>query len=420
MSVSRGGKKSSKSGKKETTDRTSTKQWCFTGCKNNHKETTSMVQCHICQIWAHLQCIEEKDDDIIGIWCCQKCRKLPEHMSALCDKIDTLQKDMSYLLNFAKLFDIKTSEPVVHLNLDLSDSTLDSTDRALSLTQSTDNERKNSLTIIDDPPAVPSKGNTDQHAVQNQNNINDEMTHEPEHDDTQGQQSTETDVTGEGASLTGLEPASSRPIMPVHDVYIGGAKPTTTNDDLRTYLLKIGVTSDSIMSIDCISGDDPQSSAFRVKICDKSIIDTVYKASNFKSGIIVKPYRIHLKHQDRYSIQSEHSNRHSLRVMKHTDTQQYTSETQSHNTRSRHHHNSSQDRSKSRANNNRSRDISRSRRLYSSSRDSRGLHAAHRPSRDIYNRSRDTIRPHSPYSNSRETRNSRNTERSFHDSHRSR
>ena len=126
------------------------------------------------------------------------------------------------------------------------------------------------------------------------------MTHEPEHDDTQGQQSTETDVTGEGASLTGLEPASSRPIMPVHDVYIGGAKPTTTNDDLRTYLLKIGVTSDSIMSIDCISGDDPQSSAFRVKICDKSIIDTVYKASNFKSGIIVKPYRIHLKHQDRY------------------------------------------------------------------------------------------------------------------------
>ena len=142
MSVSRGGKKSSKSGKKETTDRTSTKQWCFTGCKNNHKETTSMVQCHICQIWAHLQCIEEKDDDIIGIWCCQKCRKLPEHMSALCDKIDTLQKDMSYLLNFAKLFDIKTSEPVVHLNLDLSDSTLDSTDRALSLTQSTDNERK--------------------------------------------------------------------------------------------------------------------------------------------------------------------------------------------------------------------------------------------------------------------------------------
>ena len=121
MSVSRGGKKSSKSGKKETTDRTSTKQWCFTGCKNNHKETTSMVQCHICQIWAHLQCIEEKDDDIIGIWCCQKCRKLPEHMSALCDKIDTLQKEMSYLMNFAKLFDVKTSEPVVHLNLDLSD-----------------------------------------------------------------------------------------------------------------------------------------------------------------------------------------------------------------------------------------------------------------------------------------------------------
>ena len=115
------------------------------------------------------------------------------------------------------------------MNLDLNDSTLDSTDKALSLTQSTDNERKNTPTIIDDPPAVTSQDNTDQHAVQNQNIINDEMTHEPENDDIQGQQSTDTDVTGEGAPLTGLEPASSRLIMPVHDVYIGGAKATLKN-----------------------------------------------------------------------------------------------------------------------------------------------------------------------------------------------
>ena len=168
----------------------------------------------------------------------------------------------------------------------MSDSTLDSTIRALSRTQSTDNERKNSLTIIGDPPSVASQDDTDQHAVQNQSNINDEMTHKPENDDTQGQQSTDTDVAVEGVSLTGLEPASSRPIMPVHDVYIGGAKLTTTNDDLRTYILKICATSDSIMSIDCVSGDDPQSSAFRVKICDTSVIDTVYKNLNFKSGIL--------------------------------------------------------------------------------------------------------------------------------------
>ena len=128
---------------------------------------------------------------------------------------------------------------------------------------------------------MTSQDDTDQHAVQNQNNINDETTHEPENDDTQGQQSTDTDITGEGVSLTGLEPASSKTIMPVHDVYIGGAKPTTMNDDLRAYLLKICATSDNIMSIDCISGDNPQSSAFGVKICYNSVRHTVlYSASN--------------------------------------------------------------------------------------------------------------------------------------------
>ena len=66
---------------------------------------------------------------------------------------------------------------------------------------------------------------------------------------------TDANVTSEGASLTRLKPASSRPIMPVHDVYMGGAKPTM-NDDLRTYLLKISVQSDSIMFIVCISADN--------------------------------------------------------------------------------------------------------------------------------------------------------------------
>ena len=71
---------------------------------------------------------------------------------------------------------------------------------------------------------------------------------------------------GETTTLTGFEPAITRPKLPIHDVYIGGASPTTTEDDLRVYLLKIGITPESIMSIECISGGDPQSSSFRVKI----------------------------------------------------------------------------------------------------------------------------------------------------------
>ena len=94
--------------------------------------------------------------------------------------------------------------------------------------------------------------------------------------------------------LSGLEPAH-KPNLPVHDVYIGGISPTTTEDDLRTYLLKIGVTASTIMSVDYVTGRSSNESAFRVKICDNSIKHTVYNSAKFKKRIIVKPFRFHVR-----------------------------------------------------------------------------------------------------------------------------
>ena len=59
--------------------------------------------------------------------------------------------------------------------------------------------------------------------------------------------------TTESHFPSGLEPAH-KPNLPVHDVYIGGISPTTTEDDLRTCLLKIGVTASTIMSVDYLTG----------------------------------------------------------------------------------------------------------------------------------------------------------------------
>ena len=94
---------------------------------------------------------------------------------------------------------------------------------------------------------------------------------------------------------TGLEPATPVPKLPIHDVYIGGARPTTTEEDLRAFLVKIGVTANSIQSISCISGDDPHSSSFRVILRIDSIKNTIYNSTNFKAGITVKPFRFYVK-----------------------------------------------------------------------------------------------------------------------------
>ena len=57
-----------------------------------------MVQCHICQTWAHYTCIDEHQDDIIGIWCCNGCRSLPKTVAILSDKMAELQQNMQTIV----------------------------------------------------------------------------------------------------------------------------------------------------------------------------------------------------------------------------------------------------------------------------------------------------------------------------------
>ena len=49
------------------------------------------------------------------------------------------------------------------------------------------------------------------------------------------------------------------------------------------------------MYVDYVTGSSSNESAFRVKIRDTSIIHTVYNSAKFKQGIIVKPFRFHIR-----------------------------------------------------------------------------------------------------------------------------
>ena len=78
--------------------------WCFPDCTMHHKHNGDMVQCHIYQTWAHYQCINEEKSDIIGIWCCNNCRKLPDRVNLLCTHMNQLRRDMATLINYARAF----------------------------------------------------------------------------------------------------------------------------------------------------------------------------------------------------------------------------------------------------------------------------------------------------------------------------
>ena len=117
-------------------------------------EAESMIQCHICQLWAHVLCIGEGENDIVGMWCCRNCRKLPEATEMLRNKIDTLQCDMAVILKFVHSF---CHTVHVHVpNVTVSDNDID--DRSDSLDQTIDITDQKSTHIHSDANyAYPSK-----------------------------------------------------------------------------------------------------------------------------------------------------------------------------------------------------------------------------------------------------------------------
>ena len=71
------------------------KLFCFSHCKRGRAQSESMVQCHACQTWAHYECLGEGEDDIVGIWTCNACRKMPTMVMELIRMVAKLQESVS-------------------------------------------------------------------------------------------------------------------------------------------------------------------------------------------------------------------------------------------------------------------------------------------------------------------------------------
>ena len=76
-------------------------KYCVKNCVHNGKDNHQMVQCHMCQVWVHPECVSEDDRDIIGIWFCTSCRMLPtlEKTSMLESLVVKLERSNQQLLS---------------------------------------------------------------------------------------------------------------------------------------------------------------------------------------------------------------------------------------------------------------------------------------------------------------------------------
>ena len=75
------------------------KLYCVPDCKRGHVQSENMVECHACQTWAHYECIDEGDDDIVGIWTDNAYRKMSTMVRQLIDMVANLRDPMSEVRN---------------------------------------------------------------------------------------------------------------------------------------------------------------------------------------------------------------------------------------------------------------------------------------------------------------------------------
>ena len=61
-----------------------------------HVSDVSYVS-HMCQMCAHCDCVEVRNDDIINLWSCPSCRCLPENVQKTCEQMSQLEKSLNEL-----------------------------------------------------------------------------------------------------------------------------------------------------------------------------------------------------------------------------------------------------------------------------------------------------------------------------------
>ena len=49
-------------------------------CVCNGKKSGEMIRCNFCQLWFHLTCVGDDNDNEIGFWVCLECRILPSRI----------------------------------------------------------------------------------------------------------------------------------------------------------------------------------------------------------------------------------------------------------------------------------------------------------------------------------------------------
>ena len=285
--------------------------WCFTDCTMHREHNDDMIQCHICQIWAHYQCIDEEKSDIIGIWCCNNCRKLPDRVNLLCTHIQELRRDMASLISYAQTFERNL---VVGATVSRSDTTPDGYD----INDDINSDAASSMSPRDDLIQPTEEDDNSHRAVDNVSKLSNGIpamssslddAHTRDHNDRTAVATRRLISFVDYSQFcmfshkTSRKPAKNNPVvkenttqsnaprdetkmnddsrrqynkyvpMCIHDMYVGHVPHTFTEDAVHSFLRDVNI--EHIIRVSKLLTNEKHA-GFRVIIGDEDIKNTLY------------------------------------------------------------------------------------------------------------------------------------------------
>ena len=270
-------------------------EMCYNDCKLNRTESKPKTRCQICQILVHNICLDEPKKTISsGAWTCRDCRKNPlntqillDLVTGLCDKIASLEP---IILSLQK-------QKILTSNSTQTDSL---SDRAHMCTQTEDESPP--VDVFEDITA---------------SSLNDTGIINPPHEQDVSMiaENTSATVSYLHAMLDGIEQnkdndiplsnpicSATTPVVKIepdriifNHVFIGNVLPDTTVEEVRLFLLNIGLTE--VTSVEHIGRYKSHHTSFHVTIPVHQNIDLVYNYE-WRDGIIVEPFRMSTRHSN--------------------------------------------------------------------------------------------------------------------------
>ena len=277
-------------------------EMCYNDCKLNRTDSKPKTRCHFCQLLVHNACLDEPKKSIIsGAWTCRDCRKIPVNttilldlVTELCDKMANLE---SIIFSLQKQNIVSTSvstqtdatlTPGIHMciqtdpiqPIDLDDVTRSvpsKPETTITLPDENISLSKPKTTITPPDENIPMVAENTSATASYLRELLDDL---------------EEDVDGPASSIID-SPESRLTIEPApkkfEHVFIGNTLVDTTAEEVRSFLLNIGLTE--ITSVERVGRYHYDHAAFHVTLPVHQNLDIVYNYE-WRDGIIVEPFRM--------------------------------------------------------------------------------------------------------------------------------